>query len=52
VSAQSIERTYERDVTDEALIDQRYRRQIVSWPAADDVLMTAMYAMVKVKQTT
>lgn len=45
---QTIDRVRERDANEQSTIDQRYRRQAPSWPVVDDVLVTAMYAMIKV----
>ena len=39
------------DARREAELDQRHRRLASSWPAGDDVLIKAMHAMVKARQT-
>ncbi|WP_155646184.1 hypothetical protein [Burkholderia diffusa] len=48
----TIEHVYDHDAMREARIDQRYRRQEVSTPLSEDVLISAMHAMVCCRQST
>ncbi|WP_155741435.1 hypothetical protein [Burkholderia territorii] len=52
--ATSSELTVEQvhDTEREARLDRRHRRMVPSWPVGDEVLVKAMYAMVKAQQAT
>ncbi|KVD50092.1 hypothetical protein WS61_03295 [Burkholderia sp. ABCPW 11] len=47
----TVEHVCVHDAKREAKIDQRYRRQDASWPRGDDLLVSAMHAMVSCRQS-
>ncbi len=48
----TIEVVHVHDAKRESQIDKRYRRQLSSWPVGDAILVKAMYAMVKVRESS
>ncbi|KWF80483.1 hypothetical protein WL93_24025 [Burkholderia diffusa] len=47
----TVERVDNQDAKHDAKIDQRYRRHETLWPHGDDVLISAMHAMVCCRQS-